>query len=214
MIFVRSLLLLATTLAAGRAPAPGSSSPHANSTQKQNESCAADSDSLERACRGTDPLILPEHIILPLLLPCAALLFTHMPTLLLASRARVRDLKGATVQALLTWLGVCAAAWAYSTGRRAFAYAASLHASVYLLSRPASPTVVVGPIADLFARETCVTAILLCAWHLGPPLPVADAPGHPPGSACCGIGSHVVVFMLPDLIGPLAAGVARRLVGG
>ena len=109
MIFVRSLLLLATTLAAGRAPSPSlnqqhSNSSHSNSTQN-DESCAANSDSLELACRGTDPLILPEHIILPLLLPCAALLFTHMPTLLLASRARVRDLKGATVQALLSGAG-------------------------------------------------------------------------------------------------------------
>ena len=212
MILVRSLLFVVTTLAAGKravnvtAPENASSScatPNTNETLTNEEVCAS-----------TDPLVLPEHVILPLLLPCAALLFTHMPTLLLASRARVRDLKGATAQAVLTWLSVCSVAWAYASGRRAFAYAASLHTSVYLLSKPASPTVVVGPIADLFARETCITAILLCAWQLGPPLPVADAPGHPAASACCGLASHLAGFMIPDLVGPLAEGLARRLVLG
>jgi hypothetical protein len=214
MIFVRSLLFVATTLAAGK-----NNHSRANESSSDNAtdaSCPADAaGSLEHACRTTDPLILPEHIILPLLLPCAALLFTHMPTLLLASRARVRDLKGATAQAVLTWLSVCAVAFAYSSGHRAFAYAVSLHTSVYLLSKPASPTIVVGPMVDLFARETCITAVLLCAWQMGPPLPVVDTPGdHPAASACCGIASHMAGFLLPDLVGPLAAGIARRLVGG
>jgi hypothetical protein len=223
MIFVRSLLFVVTTLAAGkRVPSDGNVTAHAHgapAAENASSSCPAPNNNAtlttnEDVCASTDPLILPEHAILPLLLPCAALLFTHMPTLLLASRARVRDLKGATAQAVLTWLSVCSVAWAYASGRRAFAYAASLHTSVYLLSKPSSPTVVVGPIADLFARETCITVILLCAWQLGPPLPVADAPGHPAASACCGLASHLAGFMIPDLVGPIAEGLARRLVAG
>ena len=215
MFFVRSLLFVVTTLAAGKnrtaAPAP------AQGEDPQQPLCPAppsNASAFEGACRATDPLILPEHVILPLLLPCAALLFTHMPTLLLASRARVRDLKNATAHAVLTWLAVCAVAWAYASGRRAFAYAASLHASVYLLSMPASPTIVVGPLADLFARETCITFIFLCAWHMGPPLPVADVPGQPAHSVCCGLASHLAGFMIPELVGPVAEALARRLVAG
>jgi len=209
MIFTRSLLYAVTTLT--RKNRTSFEPPPANATVDAQQ-LVCSNPALEDVCSATNPLILPEHVMLPLLLPCAALLFSHMPTILLASRARVRDLKNATTNVVLAWLGVSAVGWAYASGFRAFAYAVSLHTSVYLLSQPASPTAVVGPLADLFARETCITLVLLCAMQLGPPLPVAHAMGHPTAAVCCGVASHLAGSMIPDLVGPIAADLARRLV--
>ena len=208
MVFVRSLLFVATTLAASKQPMMLFGAPSANNNSKTNSTC--NRTSAESACGRLDPLIAPQHVIAPLMLPCAALLFTHMPTLLLASKARVRDLKEATAQVAVAWLSVCSVAWLYTRYSPAVAYALSLHSSLYLLSQPSSPTLVVGRLTDLFVRETCVTTILLCAWYGGPPLPVVDVPGV--AGSCCGAASHLAGFILPDLAGPVAMWLARRLV--
>jgi hypothetical protein len=206
MSFVRSLLLVATTLAASRHP------PDLTPKIENASSCPASHQNLtiENVCARVDPLVLPEHVIAPLAIPCIALLFTHMPTLLLASRARVRDLKAATTHAAVTWGAICAAAVIY-TNSPTQAYAFSLHLSVYLLSQPSSPTVVVGRMADLFVRELGITVILLCAWYLGPPLPVLDVPGFP-GASCCGVTAHLTALFTPDIAAPLVMGVIARLV--
>jgi hypothetical protein len=211
MAFVRSLLFVVTTLAASRHPPP------TPEIYPKNSSCPAagshNNQTLEWACSKIDPFVRPDHVLVPLVLPGVSLLFTHMPTLLLVSRARVRDLKAAATRAAVLWLAICAAALIYTRHSRALAYAFSLHASVYLLSHASSPTIVMGRMADLFVREVCVTVIMLCAWYMGPPLPVIDVPGFP-GASCCGVTSHLAGYFLPDIAGPLAMGIVGRLMDG
>lgn len=205
---VRSMLLVVTTLAASRNSLFFSAQP-----QNASSSCTSGSrnkTAIAVECSHLDPFVTPCHVVAPLMLPCAALLFTHMPTLLLASKARVRDLKEATAQVAVSWLSVCAVAWLYTSYSPSVAYALALHASVYLLSQHSSPTIVVGRLADAFVRETCVAVIFLCAWYMGPPLPVIDVPGI--AGSCCGVASHLAGFVLPDLVGPAAMCLARRLV--
>ena len=203
MAFVRSLLFVVTTLAASRHPPLIDLHP-------KNSSCPS-TESLAWACSRIDPLVRPDHVLVPLVLPGVSLLFTHMPTLLLVSRARVRDLKAAAARATVLWLAMCAAALMYTRHSHALAYAFSLHASVYLLSQPCSPTIVMGRTADLLVREVCISAVMLCAWYMGPPLPVIDVPGFS-GASCCGVTSHLAAYLLPDVAGPLAMGIVARLM--
>ena len=211
MAFVRSLLFVVTTLAASRHPPPSPEIYPKNSTASSCPAAGGQNQTLEWACSSIEPLVRPDHVLAPLVLPGISLLFTHMPTLLLVSRARVRDLKAAAARAAVVWLAMCTAALIYTRHSHTLAYAFSLHASVYLLSLPSSPTIVMGRMADLLVRELCITAVMLCAWYLGPPLPVIDVPGFS-GASCCGVTSHLAGYFLPDVLGPLAMGIASRLM--
>ncbi len=225
-LIARSLILVATTLAAGRyMPPPGTSYSNplgnvgdgglnanatrvrsgANATCSLNDTCntASTTSATISDCSLTDAMVNPDHFLAPLLVPCIAILLTHMPTLLLTSRARVLDLKAATSGVLLAWLCGLLVSWLSTVYGRSFAYAMSLHASVHLLAQPASHTLIAGAWADRTVKRACTVVVLVCAWQLGPPLPVLDAPGIP---RCCGTASHLAGFILPDIAAPIAFG--------
>lgn len=198
-LVTRSLLLVATTLAAGRHMPPAR-----NYSASSNTTCSKPilNATEESDCVLTDAMVIPDHILAPLLFPCIALLITHMPTLLLASRARVQDLKIATSSVVLVWLCGLAITWLSRAHSPSVAYAISLHTSVYLLSQPASHTLTAGMWADRVVKKICMVVVVLCAWQMGPPLPVIDAPGIP---RCCGAASHLAGLIAPDIAGPIIA---------
>jgi hypothetical protein len=176
-----------------------------NATRTSNDTCntASASSATISGCALTDAMVTPDHFLAPLLVPCVAILLTHMPTLLLTSRARVLDLKSATSGVLLAWLCCLIVSWLSTVHGRSFAYAMSLHASVYLLAQPASQTLIAGAWADKTVRRACTAFVLVCAWQLGPPLPVLDAPGI---HRCCGTAAHLAGFILPDIAVPVVFG--------
>ena len=196
----RVLLLGATTLAAGRhnmtlPPVP------------LEGLCGRDSlSTLAEQCRPADALVRPEHVLFPLTLPCAVLLCIHMPTVLLASRVRARQLRTATAHIGAAWAAIALCAYAYLS-HPALAYALALHSAAFLLSLPSEPGVLIGQCPERAARWACSAALLGGALYLGPPLPLLDAPGL---SRCCGSAAHLAGLWLPDAVLSLAVGVVRR----
>lgn len=198
----RVLLLGATTLAAGRRnltlpPVP------------LEGLCGRDPlSTLAEQCRPADAQVRPEHVLLPLLLPCAVQLCVHMPTLLLASRVRARQLRAATAHVAAAWAAVALCAYAYLS-HPAVAYALALHSAAFLLAQPSEPGLLIGPCPERTARWGCTAALLAGALYLGPPLPLLDAPGL---SRCCGSAAHLAGLLVPDAAVGAAVGVALRVL--
>ena len=151
------------------------------------------------ACPGP---IQSFHVLAPLALNYAALVVVHMPTLLLASRSRVSVIKQALASVAATALGFEAAAWVFRGGdrRRPWAYALSLHWSLFLLSQPPHPSLVIGPHAHAAVHAAAVIALLAGASQLGPPMPAMDLPAFPTPA---GAEAHLVCLLGVELLGPL-----------
>jgi hypothetical protein len=121
----------------------------------------------------------------------------------------VHDIKSATAKVLLIWIAVMAITWVYYGQGGSIAYALSLHTSLYLLSLPASSTIVAGQWADKLTRSAVIGLVIMCAWQVGPPLPVLDTPDI---HGCCGAASHLAGILIPDIIGPFAIGFVHGLM--
>jgi len=220
---VRILLLVATTLAAVRFHPPTNNNNSTLDASDNNSSCPIQNaslhrgtqnqtqniDSLNTACEQTDAFVTSDHVTLPLMAPCFAMLITHMPSILLPSRAMVHDIKSATAKVFLIWISVVTISWIHRGQGGSLAYAMSLHVSLYLLSLPASSTVVVGMWADRLTRSIFTALVIMCAWQAGPPLPVLDAPGI---HGWCGAASHLAGILIPDIVGPFALGFVHGLM--
>jgi hypothetical protein len=167
--------------------------------------CASMAGSRSDAC-GT---ILPEHVLAPLALPWVALLITHVPTVLLASRERTHHLCSATAHVLVVWGAGGGVAWIYKWSPPV-AYALALHSSALLLGYPSDPGVVLGRRVDCCLRGVCTGLLVIGAWQLGPALPVVDLPRAPHGSSAAAF-AHLVGFLAPALLVPPFRAVAELL---
>jgi len=163
---------------------------------------------MEEQCRPADARVRPEHVLFPLLLPCCIALVVNVPTLVLPSRFRSRQLRVATAHILAAWAAIAACAYVYQL-HPALAYALSLHSTVFLLGLQPDPGVLLGYRAERAARQACTAALLLGAWLAGPPLPLLDVPGL---SRCCGSAAHLSGLLLPDAAMGLAIELVHRLL--
>ena len=141
--------------------------------------------------------ILPEHALAPLALPWGALLVTHTPTVILASRERTRHLCVATAHVLAVWATGVVVAWVYTVSPQV-AYGLALHSAASLLGVPSDPGVVVGRRVERGLRWACLGALVLGAWQLGPPLPVVDL--HPKARQDSAALAHLVGILAPELL--------------
>jgi hypothetical protein len=148
--------------------------------------CASMAGSRPDACAT----ILPEHALFPFALPWGALLVTHTPTVLLASRERTRHLCAATARVLLIWATGVATAWAYTRSPQ-IAYATALHSTALLLGIPSGLGVMIGANGDRCLRWACTGLLLTGAWQLGPSLPIVDT-----------ALAHLVGRLAPELLLP------------
>lgn len=199
----RLLLLGATTLAASRPGALDALPP------PPLGEALCQGDTVAAHCRAADALVRPEHVLCPLLLPCLVQLFLHAPTVALASRLRSRQLGAAIAVVAAAWAALAACAYLHARWRPSLAYALALHSAACLLAMPGEPGLLLGPRADRLARVLASAALLLGAWHLGPPLPLLDAPRL---SRCCGAYAHLLALLAPDAALAAVAGGARRLL--
>lgn len=163
---------------------------------------------LSEHCLPADAAVSPEHVFLPLLLPCVLALVVNIPTLLLPSRHRARQLRVATAHVSGAWGAVAMCAYAY-LAHPAIAYGLALHSAAFLLSLPPDPGVLLGPGPEQAARFACTAVLLLGAQYLGPPLPILDVPGL---SRCCGSAAHLAGLLLPDAALGLAIEVVQRVL--
>jgi hypothetical protein len=201
---MRALLPLATTLAAIRIlptlPPPA--------TSAGNDTCPPSPPETVPSM-----MIGSTHILCPLLIPYAAQIVIHMPTLLLASRSRVAHIKQALATIVAIGAGVSVAAGALSRrgepANPALAYALSLYWSLFLLSQPPHPSLVIGPAAHRAISTAGVLALAGGAWQLGPPLPVIHVPGFPTGP---GAQAHLLCLLGTDLLGPVVLRVLTRIL--
>jgi hypothetical protein len=198
----RALLLASTTLAASRhSLTPVDPPPEGY--------CGRDTvPTLAEQCRPADAAVRPEHVLFPLLLPCCVVLVVNVPTLVLASRFRTRQLRVATAHVAAAWAAIAACAYAYLS-HPALAYALALHSTVFLLTLQPDPGVLLGRRAEHTVRRACTAALLLGAWLAGPPLPLVDVPGL---SRCCGSVSHLAGLLLPDAAMGLTIELVHRLL--
>lgn len=181
MAWVRAALVAGTTLAASRLPVD----------PKQSPGCGPS------ICARTDELVGPHHVVLPMVSALCLVLFANVPTLLLASQTRVRDLAGATAQLTLLQLALLAVSYAY-TLCKSHAYALSCHLALLFLSRPLPPTLLVSRQVFALVRLAAVCVLLAWAWQSGPPLPILDAPAL---SGCCGSRAHLLAWLLSETLG-------------
>jgi hypothetical protein len=183
--WTRLLLVAATTFAS-------------KSTHPAPHSCAAKT-SLQAACAASDAHVEPLHVLAPFAPPCAVLLFSHAPTLLLASNRRARRLHRAAAHAFALWAAVLGAAAVYLRLSPSFAYAVALHASATSLSaRGSSSLFLLSPAVHAAARCLATAALVAGAAYAGPPLPVFDAPGVP---GCCGAAAHLAAWAGAETLG-------------
>lgn len=184
--WTRLSLVAATTLASTFTPhdpsAPGHCSSHA-------------------ACATSDAHVDPLHVLAPFAPPCALLLFSHAPTLFLASSRRARRLSCAATHAVALWAAVVAVAAAYAKASPSFAYALALHLSASSLA--ARGNCLLSPAVRAVASHLALAALLAGA-YAGPPLPVFDAPGVP---GCCGAAAHLLAWAAADTVGAVVWGV-------
>jgi hypothetical protein len=151
------------------------------------------------AC-SSNTTVQPTHVIAPFALPYAAHIVVHMPTLLLSSRSRVSTIRQALADFAAIFLGFQAAGWAFRSGDHALAYALSLHWSLFLLSQPPHPGLIIGSHVHTAVHAAALAALVWGAWQLGPPLPIIELPGFP---ALPGASSHLMCLVGTELLGPL-----------
>lgn len=210
MILARCLALAATTLAGARLSAnnPMQNIPSRTPRNNTSQTCS----SLASDCAFSDTLVHPDHILLPLLLPCFPLVVAHMPTILLSSRSKIKDIQGAAARSLVLWLALAASVWAFREGHGTLAYGISIHWAMLMLCLPARPSVGIGDGMEVACRWLCLLALFAYAAHSGPPMPVLDAPGL---SRCCGSAAHFAGWISVDLLSPVVLFFLNRiLIGG
>ena len=192
MSWVRSLLILATTLASSRFHHEYES----GALKAEEGECL--SAGVFSACSTLDKRVTPFHILCPLLVPTALISFAHAPTLLLASRSRVWGLWAATWRILLVYTAILASAAAYLWASKAWGYALSLHLSVLYVCQERCRALLIGDAAYKAAQLVSLASLVLGAWQLGPPLPAWDAPGIP---GCCGAVAHMAAWAASETLG-------------
>jgi hypothetical protein len=149
-------------------------------------------------------------VIYPLLVPYAVQAILHMPTLLLASRARVSHIKHALASIVAVAVGVAVVMWALHGQRNPpAAYTLSLHWALFLLAQPPHPSLVIGAWAHAAANAAGALVLAAGAWQLGPPLPVVNTPGFRGDE---GARAHLACLLVTDLLAPpLMAALTRIL---
>ena len=152
--------------------------------------------------------VRPEHALAPLALPWGALLITHVPTVVLASRERTRHLCAATARVLVVWAVGLGVVWVYSRSPTV-AYALALHSAVLLIGSPSDPGVVVGRAVDFGLRWACMGVLVMGAWQLGPPLLIVDL--YPKTHQESAAFAHLVGLIVPELLLPPARVLAELL---
>ena len=197
--WMRALLPVATTLAAIRLlpSLPPPPPPSADPSQPPSSCPFAPPP----AAAGFQ--IEASHVLYPLLIPYGAQVIVHMPTLLLASRSRVAHIKQALATVVAVGAGLAAAVWVFrgeGASNPALAYALSLYWSLFLLSQPPHPSLVIGPSAHRAVSTAGVLLLAGGAWQLGPPLPVMAIPGFPSEG---GSQAHLLCLLGTDLLGPV-----------
>jgi len=205
MAWLRAALIAAATLAASRhdlAAAPRD--------VVQEGTCGA--GGVLDSCSAIDRVVAPLHVTLPLAGSAGFVLFTHAPSLFLKSRNRIRELWGAVWQVACILAALLAASGLYLRFSKSWAYAFSAHFAVLYLSQGQCPTLLFAPAAYRACQALSISALLLYAWHYGPPLTVWDAPGIP---ACCGAVAHMAAWVAAESLGRAAvAGEAWWRLGG
>jgi hypothetical protein len=191
MAWSRSTLVLATTLAA---------SDFHYSALDQQEDGACGAGGVLSACLDVDRNVSPRHVIFPLLVPAFLVIFTHVPTLLLASRRRVWGLWTATLKLVLVFISISFSSAVYLRISRAWGYAFSLHFSILFITQERCQTLLFNEAALLGVQTFFLATVLLGAWRIGPPLPAWDAPGLP---GCCGAVAHMAAWATSETLGKL-----------
>lgn len=182
MEWMRIALIAATTLAASELP------PILGS--KEYRTCGPN------PCSRSDPLVLPQHILFPLGAAGCVVLFAKVPTLLLASQTRIRDLAASTVQVvfLTAVMGCTAALYLVCPS---WAYALSCHVAALIITRPPPPTLLMHRHVYASAQSVAIVVVVVWAAQLGPALPVIDSPGM---SGCCGAMSHLLAWAVTQTV--------------
>lgn len=209
MILARCLALAATTFAGARLHAINPINGNPNETLKKSTSQTC--SSLESECAFSDTLVHPDHILIPLLLPCFPLVVAHMPTILLSSRSKIRDIQGAAARSLVLWLALAASVFAFREGHGTLAYGISIHWAMLMLCLPARPSVGIGDGMEVACRWLCLLVLFAYASHSGPPMPIFDAPGL---SRCCGSAAHFAGWISVDLLSPVVLFFLNRILIG
>jgi len=189
MGWLRVAAIAVTTLAASRVPpAPATV-----------EVCAA--QGVCAACARLDARVASVHIVAPLTVAAAVILFAHFPSLVLASRNRIRELWAAVAAVSVVYAALAGAALVASNFSRAWAYALSLHFALLLVATDTPPTTLFHPAAYAAVQALAVFALLTGAWYAGPPLPAWDVPGL---SGCCGAVAHLAAWAAAETVGRAA----------
>lgn len=185
MEWMRLALIAATTLAASKLP------PILGPKDKEYGTCGPN------PCSRSDPLVRPEHILFPLGAAGCIVLFANVPTLLLASQTRIRDLTVSTMQVvfLTAVMGGTAALYLVCPS---WAYALSCHVAALIITRPAPPTLLMHRQVYSSAQSVAIAVVVVWAAQLGPALPVLDSPGM---SGCCGARSHLLAWAVTQTVG-------------
>lgn len=185
--WTRTLLAAATTLAAA--------STHPKGFEK---TCHFQQDGLREICASQDYHVYSEHVLAPLMVPCAVQVFVSMPTLLLASTHRARRLRAASACMAALWSTVLACSAVYAALSPSFAYALSLHASALYLLKLDPGANLMGAVPLLAAKVAGLAALCAGAVYAGPPLPVLGSPGL---SGCCGSVCHLLAWAAMETLG-------------
>lgn len=178
------MLAVATTLASSH-----------TQPRDNNAKCSL---SLHAACSAPDSHVAPQHAVVPLVPPIAVLVFSSMPTLLLASKHRVRSLWAAVSYLCAIWVALLLVAEVFQSVSPSLAYALSLHFSALFLTRRPQTDVLITPTAHAAVRVCALAALVAGAAYAGPPLPVMDSPGV---HGCCGAAAHLAAATAAETVG-------------
>jgi hypothetical protein len=180
-------LLAATSLAASR---------YIHRKHTTPETCQM---SQMEPCKHTDNDVSAQHALFPLAVVFAYISVVYSPSLLLSSRARAQQLKSGCVRYILLLMGVLSV-FQWVASHASLLYVLNLHAAVYYMSEAQEASLLVGKFFDISLRCAAVTAILLYAWNVGPPLSIVPSTvvqGH-----CCASLVHLAAVLLTELLLP------------
>jgi hypothetical protein len=164
----------------------------------------ASQDCSRDACSEASAAVRPDHVVLPLALPCAVVFVANGPTLLLSSRWRARCLWVAAGQVVVLWASLWACAWVFFFASRAYAYAMSLHFALLILDQGCPPVFSISPGLHSLARGLATALLLAWAAYAGPSLPVLDTPAL---SSCCGAKAHLLAWVSAETLGRAAVAI-------
>ena len=178
---VRAALAAATTLASARSPP--------NSTE---EICAFQ----HPLCHRHDPAVDIAHVMAPLVICICVQATRYTPAVLLASRHPARQIKAALADVLLLqiWLAALTQVWPRN---RSLTYALALHGAASILHyAPRTPSLL-GMAVDSILCAAGAAAIVLYAWHVGPPLEVIEVGASDAG---CGASVHLAASLAAEVL--------------